>query len=995
MSSNSIPLAEWNSRLLDHFFTARDVATVDEAVSCLSIAPADLARLAGGCSPDEATASFLELFRTRLNKNRRSLGSDASELAAGWTPREDAPPRFFAHLFFTCFVAALLDMDLVDIRNFRSRLTSVLGGGLHHGLDRLVPLWHQLDRWLKHERKRGRPARELILPEVGHLKIIGYSVRLAFPVYRDQARLVEAIASVGHEEANLAVKSVLRILGPLLDRFSARFQEEFADFRRRYISGDPDAYESPFWSAVRLASQIAENRTEKPRASVRFSLVMELDDSRTDTFVVTVLSESEAADNADRLSFDALESPAGEYGFAVAATDGGSVDPYHALVEVVLTGRLSASVAGFAGTPLERAVRHGVLLFERNEGALYALRLIRPEGPDVAALIREDLAQDFMSAVRSFSGSASLRRSLYPGWREVHGLSEEAIRRGNFGRFGTLRDVPCLQEIIRPRRLRVLGGIRVEGALLGRCLGLPSISSSARDVSWTWGGNETAPLALVPVAGAEAMWAFDRSTAPCPWEGAVTIDSHTDRRTLTNSVRFVGGVSSFDYAPPKDPGRWLRESPRGTLAFSEELEPLLASVDSVKSLPAKRSLFQAPGDSSPRNPSGFIPSARELHDLDDAVECLSARAAERRGLEESEFLEMLRAVFGLRGAELYDTARAWVEVGLFDRLTFRQWRGSVYFARRPRFVAYRERGDVVCVLDGLSPSYLRKRALIAVERMGGHAIARLPRSPSAPALSAFRLRHVSELHALSSELDLGTPFMLLSADKAIDPVSKVVSTSGDAPPNYELAGRLEPETGRLSVDGRSDQEFTIEWYRRRDRPDFFAIETRKVRRWWTHSRTWALLATYSIQGRVPFAIRGPVLHRTFRHSGHLPLYLGRLAAIVGGAPPGPQADEPGDYFYDFGAALPAFDVLAGLWPEQYASQDSKTEIPLLVRNLLQDLRRTGTPAWVIARVVSAASHGTGESLFGLTSAVDAAVRPRLLVAARLLSEKTKAHGVQR
>src|SRR5512134_2779275 len=103
MSYTGWSLADWNKRLLDHFFGLRD-EDVDDPVVRILLTPEELVRVVGGGpEPEAVRRCFVSLIRDRLHTNGRTLGTDASKLSEGWSSRRDAEPPFLVHLLFTCF----------------------------------------------------------------------------------------------------------------------------------------------------------------------------------------------------------------------------------------------------------------------------------------------------------------------------------------------------------------------------------------------------------------------------------------------------------------------------------------------------------------------------------------------------------------------------------------------------------------------------------------------------------------------------------------------------------------------------------------------------------------------------------------------------------------------------------------------------------------------------------------------------------------------------
>jgi hypothetical protein len=73
--------------------------------------------------------------------------------------------------------------------------------------------------------------------------------------------------------------------------------------------------------------------------------------------------------------------------------------------------------------------------------------------------------------------------------------------------------------------------------------------------------------------------------------------------------------------------------------------------------------------------------------LDQCVEAVAAKSLRRKGISESELLDVFAQVLQApQGSGIWDAVRGWMESGYIDALMPRRWRGRIYFARRPRLV---------------------------------------------------------------------------------------------------------------------------------------------------------------------------------------------------------------------------------------------------------------------------------------------------------------------
>jgi hypothetical protein len=123
--------------------------------------------------------------------------------------------------------------------------------------------------WLDRLRECGAEARRLELPDPGHMRRIGYSVRLAFPQRRDRERLAglfadradAAVVSTTLPEAFALVESHAR-------QFSDDFRAVFRSAKDILARGGDGPDLRLVWSALREAATLtpaSRNGTTKPR----------------------------------------------------------------------------------------------------------------------------------------------------------------------------------------------------------------------------------------------------------------------------------------------------------------------------------------------------------------------------------------------------------------------------------------------------------------------------------------------------------------------------------------------------------------------------------------------------------------------------------------------------------------------------------------------------------------------------------------------------------
>jgi hypothetical protein len=377
-----------------------------------------------------------------------------------------------------------------------------------------------------------------------------------------------------------------------------------------------------------------------------------------------------------------------------------------------------------------------------------------------------------------------------------------------------------------------------------------------------------------------------------------------DEVIASREIHFRSRVLSHDYAVPTDPHRWIIEAaPADILPVSDGRDYCLTTPDGKPAADSLRS--PRPAEQWINNhPSCEIFSVDDDPSIDRFVEALAAVCASRKGITESDFLELLETMLQIEaGPGIWDVARALLEAGYVDAISRRHWRGRFYFARRPRLVIVGVDSQTRVVLHGLAPHSLRVRAAATFERMGASTVPVrvVSRTVGAPQMWSVASAEVAE--AAAAELGLGVLEQVKHLAELVVPLTNEVSSS-ETPSAYELQGVWDWKGGGFRKR-RPDRHDTvsIQWLARQDRPDRFQVGRSDGTSWSTFSRNWALLRGYFWAQQPPFSSDGPArLVRPLSFGPYLPLPIGRAVVLRSHVVSGPIGSLSDDHGYAYEVA---------------------------------------------------------------------------------------------
>lgn len=929
----------WNSELFRRYFVAEDGDA--RPVRRLTIGPDELAQVAA--APAEATEvqeAFERAMRegcsARRLEQRLSLGAHDDWARAG--SRGDPP--YVADLLFTCYAAALVDEDTIDVGDFRERLRLLLDHDPTqpvYPLEELGRLWERFAAWLRIRHAQGAPFRELVLPDCGHETRIGYSKRLVFPLRRDRQALIEVLAGADVEREP-PIRDVLSLLSRTSRRFTPAFQLALDKALQAFRHARPDEHLDLLWSAVRDAAVLAEARA--PKSDVRYQLFAMLDEEFRGDFVLMAAGKPRRVPRG--LEVRPSDVPLGRYDHLVMQVGGSRGGPDGA-VRLLLAGALDASLSGFERSVPGRIATQGVLLFTVGEDGVRELIARRPHDDRVWALVADRWRAPLLALFPTDARPVA-RPSRYSGWHEVGPFDGAYLARLDEGRHSGLERLRCLQPTRLGVSIHLSGGVRVDGGYLALRAVLPSarvegadrIVAYALQTSSTGSSTTEQVAALIATPDDPSLFRFPHDFGEGK-EGRINLVAYREQsvvatRQLTLRPRLLGQP----FLEVSEPSRWWVE---GTET------DVLSAADPVAQAPWNQDLGAAEGDPSREGAGSRLASRavsrgvtllpaeieppREMRVDDDEgtdrfVEWAAGLATVRRGLGEGELLDMAEDCFGpAEWATRWDLLRAWAEVGCFDVLTRRDWRGRTWFARPARLVVVQTVPEVVVALVGLAGWAMRRRTEQVMAVHGARPVPSRGFTRQVATVPRWVLPDLATAMRAANALEFAHPQVLEDPTRTAARIASVRRvTVGEQPRSGELRGTWDwarsQFTPKQVVSARNP---TVEWWSRTDGPDYFVVRSTQGTDWWTPSRTWALLVAHvdaDVRAYGPTGDR--LLLREVGGGPYLPLPVARAVACHAGVSPGPctRLDGRLTYAYAFTDPLERDRLLECLWGAERA-----------------------------------------------------------------------------
>ena len=251
-----VSLSQWNIALVAAFFLRPDRART--TLSRIDATGRVLEQLSGGQDRIVAKQSFLKAFGNDVQTIKSQF--TLSPRIAVLTKRDGIPPNFAA--LYLSLLAASADNDTFQVGRFRMRFAALLEIAELENFDfaDLPALWTQFALWSKRRAALTGDCAVLVLPNPQHETRIGHAKRLAFPSYRDEIYLRDALVDYAVDSRD-PFHAVSKAAHERLGKFSSTFRDELSEFRLLVVAErHQEAYDSPFWGAVRDITREEEEK---------------------------------------------------------------------------------------------------------------------------------------------------------------------------------------------------------------------------------------------------------------------------------------------------------------------------------------------------------------------------------------------------------------------------------------------------------------------------------------------------------------------------------------------------------------------------------------------------------------------------------------------------------------------------------------------------------------------------------------------------------------
>lgn len=567
ITSANWSLADWNAALIRQIFMRPERAST--SLSRVDTTGRLLRMIAGEVDGEAARRRFIAAF-----------GSDPARLRAQytWSPaipaitRRDGIPPTFAALYLTLLAASADDSTFAD-GNFRSRFSLLLNSSdlATFGFGELPKLWQHFAEWTRLRQRSKRDCALLLLPDPQHEKLIGQSKRLAFPTYRDELQLRATLKKSGLD-SDASFASVSSVVHARLNSFSGNFREELTTFHQLVVKGRQlEAYESPFWGAIKDIHQ--EGEEERAEAYGRFCVLLDASDPRYPEFFL--LSDSRGFRSLAEGERIVLDRPKGRY--LLMWRDPAETMAIDAIA--VLVARHRDLARSRSGTAL---LAGWLTLFPDSVGSLTTDGEYFDGGP-AALVIRREYSERLAATCRDL-GIRWLGASAHDAKSEWTTMVFPSIRRSSLDRLSAL--LPDGAKGLakggwRPPRPRLSGGAWFGQALLLNPASNPVVHledcDAGRYVLFNGAGDEIDAGELVMSGDGlnipPTMLTQTREVASCRYVLKVG-----DNRENVLEVPVVTEVPTLDYRQVADRGVWLSDGPAGTLASLDAVHPLSKSA---------------------------------------------------------------------------------------------------------------------------------------------------------------------------------------------------------------------------------------------------------------------------------------------------------------------------------------------------------------------------------------------------------------------------------
>lgn len=560
-------LADWNAALIRHIFMRPERAST--SLSRIDTTGRLFGKVAGEVDGEIAKRRFIAAFGNDPSRIKSQYIWSPSIPAA--TQRNGFPPTFAA-LYLT-LLAASADDSTFENGNFRNRFSLLLNSPdlATFGFGELPKLWLHFAEWTRSRQQSKRDCARLLLPNPQHEKLIGQSKRLAFPTYRDELQLRATLKKSGLD-SDASFTSVSSVVHKRLTSFSSNFREELTTFHRFVAKGRQlDAYESPFWGAIRDIRR--ESEEERAEAYGRFCILLDASDPRHLEFFL--LSDDRGLQSSAEGERIVLERPQGSYRLMWR-------DPAGTMT-IDAIAALAARHRDLARTRVGTMLLAGCLmLLPDSVGCLTTDGDYYDNGP--VALVSRREYFDQLTATCRHLGVRGNEASAHDANGEWRTMLFSSISRASLDRLSALFPEGAkglARNGWRPPRPRLIGGAWFGQALLLNPASNPVVHmedcEAGRFALLGEMGEEIGAGALVMTGDGlyipPAVLTEARQITACRY----VLELGTGRESVLE-VPIVTEIPSLDYRQAGDRGAWLSDGPNGSLSSLELLHPLPGSA---------------------------------------------------------------------------------------------------------------------------------------------------------------------------------------------------------------------------------------------------------------------------------------------------------------------------------------------------------------------------------------------------------------------------------
>jgi hypothetical protein len=536
----------WSWRLLNHFF--RRGAVLEGPVAVLLSTPEALALATGdpGAVADEVRDGFVDAV-SRAARRDGCLLLHACDYAGApdQPPVAVRPPRFVAHLIFTCIAASESSEELGNEGRFLERLRDLCDGQLRDSsLAYLPALWKHLRTWLAWNNDR---YRELVLPDPGAHTRIGYSTKLAFPDRRDQKKLSELLSGAGLAGHEPPVGRVLAVISSERRSLGPSFISAFDEFRRLYENHDQKAVqrllEHRFWAAVRDAALRGRGQSAAAELGIRVSILAEDEEDSVGLFVAS----DERTDHTASFAFAELPIAYGPWNYALVPSGNPTLDAerLRRIVSSLLEGKIRLP-------RISSLVEQGFLPFVEGSHGLLELAAGQEQLNDVSlAIVREAVLPDLLR----FIGAHSTRPSNNLGWVEIV-RPRLRLLNAEEAEGTALARTWFLQKSLSPLKSRLVGGVRADDGWLGIAEVLPTVVAPGAAKVFLDGPSGRTEL----TQSGDDAWSLPRRD----FVGDYTVSVVPEGASEPPLCRFYSAPATEKFKHATDPAGWITEGLSGS-----------------------------------------------------------------------------------------------------------------------------------------------------------------------------------------------------------------------------------------------------------------------------------------------------------------------------------------------------------------------------------------------------------------------------------------------